>query len=148
MTKHYDSLTVPATLDSLSVIANYIKQVGIWANLSPKKVAKLRLAVDEIATNIIDYGYSLSQNKNVIELYAKLEASQLILWIEDTGIAYDPYQKEIPQNLDQPLEEREIGGLGIYLARLNVDQLIYERIPVKNCLNLEKNRNTFIVNLD
>ena len=101
MIKYYDSLTIPATLDSLSTIANYIKQVGNWANLHPKKVTKLRLAVDEIATNIIDYGYSQSQGKNVIELHAKLESSQLILWIEDTAIAYDPNQQQTPQDEGQ-----------------------------------------------
>ncbi|MGB3401370.1 MAG: ATP-binding protein [Microcoleaceae cyanobacterium] len=147
MTKYYDSLTVPVTLDSLSVIANYIKQIGIWANLSKKKVAKLRLAVDEIATNIIEYGYNNSSD-NVIDFYAKLDNTQLILWIEDTGIPFNPNQQEIPEDLDKPLEEREIGGLGVYLAKINVDRLIYERVNIKNSSLPEINRNTLIVNLE
>ena len=147
MIKYYDSLTVPATLDSLSTIANYVKQVGIWANLSHKKVAKLRLAVDEIATNIIEYGYK-NLSDNVINFSAKLDKNQLILWIEDTGIPFNPNQQEIPEDLDKPLEEREIGGLGVYLAKINVDQLIYERINIKNSSLPEINRNTLIVNLE
>lgn len=147
MTKYFDSLTVPATLDSLSVIANYIKQVGIWANLSKNQVAKLRLAVDEIATNIIDYGYKDSSD-NIINFSAKLDKNQLILWIEDTGIPYNPNQQEIPEDLEKPLEEREIGGLGVYLAKINVDQLIYERVNIQNSSLPEINRNTLIVNLE
>ncbi len=147
MIKYYDSLTVPATLDSLSTIANYVKQVGIWANLSHKKVAKLRLAVDEIATNIIEYGYK-NLSDNVINFSAKLDKNQLILWIEDTGIPFNPNQQEIPEDLDKPLEEREIGGLGVYLAKINVDQLIYERVNIQNSSLPEKNRNTLIINLN
>jgi anti-sigma regulatory factor (Ser/Thr protein kinase) len=147
MTKYYDSLTVPATLDSLSVIANYVKQVGIWANLSKKQVAKLRLAVDEIATNIIEYGYKNSSD-NIINLFSKLDENQLILGIEDTGIPYNPNQQETPEDLEKPLEERQMGGLGVYLAKINVDQLIYERVHLQNSSLPEINRNTLIVNLE
>jgi anti-sigma regulatory factor (Ser/Thr protein kinase) len=147
MIKYYESLTVSATLDSLSAIANYVKQVGAWANLSQKKIAKLRLAVDEIATNIIEYGYKKSSG-NVIKFYAKLENNQLILWIEDSGVAYNPNQQETPKDLEKPLEERGMGGLGVYLAKINVDQLIYERVNIQNCSLPEINRNTLIINLE
>ncbi|NJO47858.1 MAG: ATP-binding protein [Oscillatoriales cyanobacterium RM2_1_1] len=174
MTEYYESLTVPADLNSLSVIAEYVKQVGTWAKLSEKKIAKLRLAVDEVATNIIDYGYSdCSENSKhlageniqsqpILNLHAKLEKSQLILWIEDTGILYDPTQNASPKNLEKPLEERELGGLGIYLAHVNVDDFIYEQVvdhavdhiivsPAANLLAASpltvRNRNTFVMNL-
>ena len=90
----------------------------------------------------------ISLSDNVINFSAKLDKNQLILWIEDTGIPFNPNQQEIPEDLDKPLEEREIGGLGVYLAKINVDQLIYERVNIQNSSLPEKNRNTLIINLN
>ncbi|MGF1492663.1 MAG: ATP-binding protein [Microcoleaceae cyanobacterium] len=133
-----ESLVVPAQLESLDQIAQYVRQVGKQANLDIKKINRLRLAVDEIVTNIILYGYSDANTEKVLELTSHSDPKGLALSIEDMGIPFDPTQHQIPDNLDQPLEEREIGGLGIYLARTNVDQMFYERLG-------DRNRNTFVM---
>ncbi len=63
-------------------------------------------------------------------------------------LIYNPNQQEIPEDLEKPLEERQMGGLGIYLAKINVDQLIYERVHLQNSSLPEINRNSLIVNLE
>ena len=138
-----EPLTVPRTLDSLKAIAQYVMAAAAAASLDKKASYKLRLAVDEIATNIISYAYEESNCEGVVDLRVEIDEQSLTLCIEDTGVAFNPLEK-LPQeqeerNLEKPLEERPIGKLGIYLAFDGVDELLYERTG-------ERNRNIFIVN--
>lgn len=134
------SLIVPATLDSLTVIANYVMTVATAAGLDQKTAYNCRLAVDEIATNIIMYGYSQGGREEKLNLQADIDEQALTIAIEDTGIAYNPLETHLPNQdeLNRPLEERLMGGLGIYLALNSVDQFHYERVG-------NKNRNIFIM---
>lgn len=134
-----EQLTVPDSLDSLKAIANYIMAVAGAAGLDKKASYKLRLAVDEIATNIIVYGYQEAGRAGVLHLQAEFTEQTLTICMEDTGTPYDSTQTDIPVDLDKPLEHRQIGGLGVYLAIRGVDKYIYERVG-------NRNRNIFIVN--
>ncbi|MGK7945216.1 MAG: ATP-binding protein [Microcystaceae cyanobacterium] len=129
-------LIVPAIRDSLTLISNYIKEIVKQAELDPQKGRNLRRAVDEIATNIIEHGYSHCQQRGTIELAAQLNSSTLMICIKDSGIPFNPTQHPIPDDLSKPLEERKIGGLGIYLAQVSVDQLLYKRVKNYNCNQL------------
>ncbi|MBO1351638.1 MAG: ATP-binding protein [Hormoscilla sp. GUM202] len=136
-----ESLKVSGTLESLSAIAKYVIAAASLAGLEKKASYKLRLAVDEIATNIITHGYEDAGREGEVELQAKIDDRTLTIWIEDTGVAYDPTQKEAVEEemLNKPLEERPIGGLGVYLAMEGVDKFLYERVG-------DRNRNIFVVN--
>lgn len=134
-----EQLTVPNTLDALKVIADYIMTASAAADLDKKTTYKLRLAVDEIATNIIIYGYQQAERSGVLDLQADINEKTLTILIEDTGASYDPIQTPTPVDFDKPLEQRHIGGLGVYLAICSVDKFIYERVD-------NRNRNIFIVN--
>lgn len=133
-----EPLTVPGTMDSLNAIAEYVIAAAAAAGLDKKTAYKLRLAIDEIATNIIIYGYKQAARGGGLTLQADCDQQSLTISIEDSGIPYDPTQKSTSDDLDKPLEQRQIGGLGIYLAIQSVDKFIYERVG-----NL--NRNVFIV---
>ncbi len=136
------TLTLPGSLDSLSAIAQYVKDISTVANLDKKTTYKLRLAVDEIATNIIVHGYEGAGIEGKIKISGKIENEKLIITLQDTGEHFDPQEKvdvEI-ENLDKPIEEKPIGNLGIYLAIDGVDQFLYERKD-------DGNYNIFVVNL-
>ncbi|WP_230968365.1 ATP-binding protein [Nostoc sp. WHI] len=132
-------LTVPDSLNSLKAIADYVMAAAAAAGLNKKASYKLRLAVDEIATNIIVYGYKEAGHSGVLDLQAEFNEQTLTISMEDTGVPYDSSQTEIPNDLNQPLEQRHIGGLGVYLAIHGVDKFIYERVG-------NRNRNIFVVN--
>ncbi|NES83505.1 MAG: anti-sigma regulatory factor [Moorea sp. SIO2B7] len=134
-----ESLTVPGNLDYLEAIASYVINAAKEAGLDKKATYRLRLAVDEIATNIIMYGYKQANIEGKIDLETKLEPQYLAICLEDTGVFYDPTKHEVPKDLDLPLEERTLGGQGIYLVIQSVDKLTYERVQ-------NRNRTTFIVN--
>jgi anti-sigma regulatory factor (Ser/Thr protein kinase) len=134
-------LTVSGTLDSLDHIAEYIAHAARIAGLDKKASYKLRLAVDEIATNIIVHGYQNTEQSGTLDLHAELDPDRLTVFLEDTSVDFDPLEKvELEAStIHQPVEARPIGGLGIYLAVRGVDKFIHERIG-------NRNRNIFIVN--
>ena len=134
-------LRVPSTLDSLRAIAEYVMEAADSAGLNKGVTYRLRLAVDEVATNIIVHGYPASGHQGDLDLQATIDDGALTIAIEDNGVPYDPHQDPPDVDLDSPLKQRPIGGLGIYLAKQNVDQFIYERVG-------ERNRNILIVNRD
>src|SRR5207249_3471436 len=83
------------------------------------------LAVDEIATNIITYGYEPAGIEGDITVRADTDEQALTIIIEDNAKPFDPLQQMEPDDLDLPLEQRNIGGLGIYLAINGVDKFTY-----------------------
>lgn len=132
-------LIVPGTLDSLQTIAGHVMAVAAGAGLDKKTAYNLRLAVDEIATNIALYGYERAGISGQIEVKTEITDHELILTLEDTAAPYDPGNTPDP-DFSLPLDERPIGGLGVYLAMNGVDDFRYERVN-------DRNRNIFVVKL-
>lgn len=136
-----EPLTIPGTLESLGAIAQYVIQAAQTAGLEKKVAYKLRLGVDEIATNIITHGYQEAGLSGDIVCQAEIDPQQLTLTLEDWGTPYDPTQRPEPEIADIPLEDRPMGGLGVYLALEGVDEFKYERVD-------DRNRNIFIIFTD
>jgi sigma-B regulation protein RsbU (phosphoserine phosphatase) len=130
-----ETLTVAATLDCLKSLRAYVQAAA--AGLDEKAGYRLRLAVDEIATNVIVHGYPQAGREGVLKIRAEGDEESLRIILEDTGAPYDPRQTRPPTDLDLPLEERRGGGLGVYLALRGVDEFIYERVG-------DWNRNIFV----
>lgn len=132
-------LTVPAQLTSLELISQYVMTVSQMAGISRKRAYKLRLAVDELVTNIIIYGCANSSAEATVEISAKIEPEILKITVIDTGIPYDPRESVFDESiLTKPIEERPIGGLGIFLSLQNVDEFLYQ-------VDERKNISSFIV---
>jgi anti-sigma regulatory factor (Ser/Thr protein kinase) len=127
-----ESVTIPGKLDELSHLMEYVNQAAMAAGLDDRATYRLCLAVDEIATNIICYGYDGAGKHGDLTVWAEIEESQLELHLQDTARTFDPRQAPPPEDLDQPLEEREAGGLGIYLALWGVDDFTYEKTAANN----------------
>ncbi len=128
-------LVLPAVLESLHDIASYVTATGERAGLTPRDTYRLRLAVDEIATNIVTYAYEGEPGE--LEVEAGLDDCCVWVRLEDSGRPYDPTRRSSP-DLSLPLAERRAGGLGIYLSRLAVDDFSYAFVDGKN-------RNTLVV---
>lgn len=87
--------------------------------------AAMVLALDELLTNVICYGYEDSA-LHEISVTLRAEGGRLTVQVEDDGRAFDPRQAP-PPDLTAPIEDRRIGGLGVHIARTVVDSLDYER---------------------
>ena len=119
-------------------------RLGFWFNSPPplwirvnklhadRETYRLRLAVIELVTNSITHGYCEAGLCGTVELRAEIDDRELTLVIEDTAIPYDPTQTPAPDDLDAPVDERKIGGLGVYLALQDVDSFRYEHVGGRN----------------
>jgi serine/threonine-protein kinase RsbW len=135
-------LTVPGTLDSLKPIRDYVINATTTAGLNKVLANRLRLAVDEIVTNSIVHGYDEAGIEGDIRIEADIDDDRLTIAVEDSGPHYDPTQHIMPteEDLSTPLDTRDIGGLGIYLAVNSIDEFRFERVN-------DRNRNIFVMYL-
>ena len=97
---------------------------------------EVNLAVDELLTNTISYGYD-DDGEHRIELVLRLEDGALVIEIADDGRAFDPLQAPAP-DIGASLQDRAIGGLGIYLVRKTMDGVTYRRQDGRNVVTLTK----------
>jgi anti-sigma regulatory factor (Ser/Thr protein kinase) len=129
-----EPLTVLANLDAIKPLAEYVIKASEAAKLDKKQIYKLRLAVDEIATNIITYGYEEAGKTGNITIAGEIDSNRLKITLEDTAIFFDPREelKQEEETINKPLEDRKIGGLGIYLTISGVDEFQYKRVDNHN----------------
>jgi serine/threonine-protein kinase RsbW len=134
--------SIPGNLAALSTVRQLVTQACREAGLDDAASYRLILAVDEIATNIITHGYQEQGSSGDIAIAIEASEQYLSVVLEDTGVAYDPRAQGMPtaEDLDKPLSDREIGGLGVFLALQGVDHFDYRRHD-------KVNRNTLAVKL-
>jgi len=122
-------LIVPGELESLKAIRDYVMDATSMAGLNKVLANRLRLAVDEIVTNSIVHGYGDAGLEGDVRINAQIDEQKLIITVEDEGEYFDPTQHNLPSpaDLGQPLDTRDIGGLGIYLAINSIDDFYFER---------------------
>lgn len=126
-------LTVPPSLGSLESIRRYLAMAADEARLDEKTAYRLRLAVDEIVTNIVTHGYAVgTSNSAPIRVQAEAVDGSVRVQLEDSGRAYDPRQAPVPQDLHAGPERRTPGGLGVFLALQSTDGYEYERVGEQN----------------
>ncbi len=100
----------------------------------------LLIATEEALVNIISYAYP--DGNGSIEITHNIENSaeegrRLVIQIIDWGVAFDPLSLPDP-DIEAPIEEREIGGLGVYMMRNIMDKTLYKREGDRNILTLVK----------
>lgn len=104
--------------------------------------AETRYAVDltleEMVSNVVRHGYT-DEALHSIAVKVDVHQREVLLAIEDDGHPFNPLEAATP-DLDKPIEERRIGGLGIFLVRQTVDSMEYERKGERNVLRIRINR--------
>jgi serine/threonine-protein kinase RsbW len=134
-----DSLTVPGNIDSLDKISAFVLALAKDAKLTQKDSYRLRLAVDEIATNIITHGYKEAGLSGKLTIKAFIKINKIIVQLEDCGQSFNPTQLPCQEKLKiTPEQWPKEGGLGIFLALSSIDHFYYQRIK-------SMNRSTFII---
>ncbi|MGQ9548452.1 MAG: ATP-binding protein [Roseiflexus sp.] len=118
------SLTVSATLESLAQISAFVNEASQRAGLDDHAAWQVELAVDEAATNIIQHGYD-PDRPGIIELTWRIEGNSLVITLRDYGRRFNPDDVP-PPDVSSPLEERQPGGLGLYLMNRLMDQVRFD----------------------
>lgn len=134
---HPHQITLSAELESLPIFRNLIKTAcQNVPDLNDQIIYDIQLAVDEVCTNIITHGYA-GMDPGSIMLEVKVEPHQVIVFITDFGHPFEPAEPPAP-NPNAKLEEREIGGLGLFFVFMSVDDINYESSETGNITKLIK----------
>jgi len=121
------SLIVQAYYDNLDIVRDYIGRIAEGCGMSSKDIYAVQLAVDEACTNVIEHAYGGECDKS-IDLYCEVTPEALIIRLHDHGEPFNPL--EVPQpNFEVPIEQRDNGGLGLYLMRQLMDEIQFSFIP-------------------
>ena len=103
----------------------------------PEAVFAANLAIEELVTNIVKYGYD-DQDPHVIEMKLSLQDNVLAIEIRDDGHEFNPFDRPEPDT-SLPAAERDIGGLGIHFVRKMLDSCTYLREDGMNIVTVTKN---------
>ncbi len=129
-------LIIKNEINELNKLAQFIEELGEKEAYDMALVMNLNLALEEAVSNIILYAYPQKMSEEISIRYTLLDKS-IIFVIADNGVEFDPTEmKEVDILLSA--EEREVGGLGIFLLHQIMDEVKYERIENKNVLTIKK----------
>jgi phosphoserine phosphatase RsbU/P len=135
MTEDFD-IKLHNKLSELVSANQALTEFGRQHGLADNVLHDLNLALGEILTNIISYGYADS-GEHEIAVRFSVELGEMRVEVEDDGQPFNPL--EAPEaDTTKPLEERTIGGLGVHLVRKLMDGLEYQRHEGKNLLVMKK----------
>jgi anti-sigma regulatory factor (Ser/Thr protein kinase) len=123
-------------LSELATLCEKMESVGQTLGLSRRCLFEINLALDELFTNIISYGFQ-DQSEHFIRVHVSADRDVLTVVLEDDGVAFNPIER-IPPELPCTLDECRVGGLGIHLVKNLMDEVVYERRASTNVLTLKK----------
>ena len=130
------TITLTNQIAELERLKEVVEAFGSEHDLETKVIYQINLALDELLTNIISYGFEDEQRHDiVISLQRTGDVFQFRL--EDDGVPFDPTQLEAP-DVNLPAEDRRIGGLGVFFAKQVMDSVVYERRGDYNVVTLTK----------
>lgn len=117
----------------------FVSDVCATVHLDDDTATNVELAIEEAVVNVMNYAYPYEwEGKIHVKAYAS--AGKLFFEISDSGIPFDP-TKAKEADISLSVQQRSIGGLGIYLIRKYMDNMEYKRIEGRNVLTLSKNLN-------
>ena len=127
-------LIVEANIENLHEVIDFVRKDIAHRHCSLELLNDINLAVEEIFTNIANYAYQPASGNVTVSIATGKEA---VIRFVDTGSPYNPLEHPDP-DLEKPLMEREIGGLGVFLVKKIMDKVEYTRIDGKNVLVITK----------
>jgi anti-sigma regulatory factor (Ser/Thr protein kinase) len=128
--------TLPNDLAAIGAFAERVDAFCEAQDVAMAIAYQLNLAIDELATNVISYGW---EDAGPHQLHIKLcrMPDRLTVLMEDDARPFNPLERATP-DLDADIDERAIGGLGIHFVRQFATDLAYERVDGRNRLTMEK----------
>jgi len=131
------TITMKAVTGNIGAITEFVDRELEAVDCPMKAQMQIDLAIDELVANVAMYAYTPGTGDVTVSFEFDEAARTVTLTFIDGGIPYDPLQKEDP-DVTLPAEKRQIGGLGIFLVRKNMDGMSYRREDGKNILQVQK----------
>ncbi len=134
---HRNELVIEAATENLPEVQAFVEQQLEAVDCSPRAQMQFGIAVEEIFVNIANYAYAPDTGKATVRVELTEDPTTVTITFVDHGVPYDPLAKKDP-DVSLAADEREIGGLGIFLTKKTMDDLHYEYRDGKNILTLTK----------
>ena len=128
---------VEDALDALECPPSASGDVAGWTKRRMRAAMQIDVAVDEMFTNISSYAYAPNVGEATIRFDFDAATCRAFITFEDSGVAYNPLEKPDP-DVTLSADKRKIGGLGIFLVKKTMDDVLYERRDGRNILTIVK----------
>ena len=130
-------LTLAATVENIPTVTDFVNEQLEALNCSVKAQTQIDIAIDELFGNIAHYAYPSGTGEATVRLEVPAESRTVLITFIDEGVPFDPLKNEDP-NTGLPAEERELGGLGIFMVKKSMDKVSYAYRDGKNMLTIQK----------
>lgn len=132
-----NELTILAAVENIDRVTDFVNEQLEEACCPLKVQMQLDVAVDEVFSNIANYAYRPGSGPATIKVERVEDPSSIVITFIDRGKPYNPLLKEDP-DISLPAEERETGGLGIFLVKKLMDDMAYDYREGQNILQIRK----------
>jgi len=130
------TIQIAADVREIERLNKLVRQFGELHDVPSRTLYAVNLALDELVTNVMLYGFESPEGRK-ITVRITTAAGELTASVLDDGKAFNPLEAKAP-DLNAPLEDRDLGGLGIHLVRSLMDQVSYARENNENVLTVRK----------
>lgn len=134
-------LTVKATIENVGVVTEFVNEQLERLGCPIRAQMQVDVAIDELFGNIAQYAYHPGVGPATVRVETTENPLAVMITFIDNGVKYDPLAKEDP-DITLSIEDREIGGLGIYMVKKTMDSISYEYKDGQNILRIKKNIET------
>ena len=131
-------LTLAAIVENIETVTEFVDAQLELMNCPIKAQMQIDIAIDELFGNIAHYAYNTEVGSATVRVEVSEAPLAVIITFIDNGVPYDPLGKDDP-DITLSAEEREIGGLGIYMVKQSMDEITYEYKDGQNILKIKKN---------
>ena len=130
-------LTIEAKTTNIEAVTDFVNEQLEALDCPMKAQMQIAIAIDELFGNIAHYAYNPEIGKATVRVEVIEDPLAVTITFIDNGVPYDPLAKADPDTT-LSAEEREIGGLGIYMVKKSMDEIAYEYKDGHNILSIKK----------
>ena len=130
-------LTIDATIENITQVTAFVDEQLEALDCPLKAQMQIDIAIDELFGNIAHCAYNPEIGPATVRVEVLQDPLAVVVSFIDNGIPYDPLAKEDP-DVALSAEDREIGGLGIYMVKKSMDEITYEYKDGQNILRIKK----------
>ena len=131
------TISMEALLSNLERALSFVDEALEQLDCPMKRQMQVDLAVEEAFVNVANYAYGDKTGPVTLSVDAVEESGEVRITLTDGGMPFDPLQQADP-DLSLPAEERQVGGLGIFMVKKNMDRVEYVYADGKNILTMYK----------
>ena len=131
-------MTIDAAIENIPAVTAFVEEQLEQYNCPMKAQMQIDIAIDELFSNIAQYAYNPKTGKATVRVEVTENPMAVIITFIDNGVPYNPLAKADP-DVTLSADERQIGGLGIFMVKKSMDDISYEYKDGQNILKIKKN---------